>query len=312
MEQERRIDIASASLPKRRRNSLNLIQVRNTIERNRKQGLEAIKPTTLSGRFRKAVVDRIPFTPLRTALEIAPLETAVNNLRGPVVDLYNNMGDIIREGRDMMESNEQISSLLQEVEQNPQDQGLLRQLRDLMREKAMEELNIQSNPDTEELMQEILEPEDPVKKQAIREKTIDEAKRLLDVTETVALIGDTLARHTAQTFETVAAEYAQLHHIRRAVKVLHKSGFDIIKAQEERINAFNTLSGQLDILLATTELASKVQKITEEGQRTFEAEEIKVLKQKAFELNERSYSSALPSGEERKKELKAPVSDQTQ
>lgn len=272
-----------------RRSAVNIEQYKSRIARNKDRMADAIKPQTFSGRLRAFVVSRIPITPLRTALEQAPLETAIHELRGPIVDLYNNMKNIIHEGRELVEFHGDIRDLLDDVEKDPKDDDALRMLRDKLREKAERDLQIQRDPDTEELLQQVLEPDDPTKKRELRDKTIFEAREVLGVSEIIARIGESIATNTAQTFESMNAQYALLLNIRKAVGVLHRSGADIIQAHDLRIQAFNTLTGQIDVLLVTARLASEVQQLAAEARVTVDADKVKALKERAESLREESF-----------------------
>lgn len=276
------------------RGGINIERYKSQIARNRDRVKDIVAPHTFSGRLRSFVVSRIPFTPLRTALEQAPLEGAIHEMRGPIIDLYNNMGDIIREGRSLVEFHSDVRELLDETIAHPDDQEALRQLRDKLREKAEKDLNIQRDPDTEELLEQVLEPEDPERRAAIREKTIFEAQEVLAVSQTIAHIGENIATNTAQTFETMNSQYALLLDIRQAVNVLHRSGSDIIKAHDMKIQAFNTLTGQIDVLLVTAKLATEVQQLASEAQVTVDAEKIKVLRERAESLDSET-ARLLPS-----------------
>lgn len=280
----------------RRGGGVSMDKYTSQIARNKERVRDALQPQSFTGRLRSEIVRRIPWTPLRNALEQAPIEDAINNLRGPLVDLYNDMGDIIREGRDLVEFHSDIRSSLDEVEKNPDDWELLRDLREKMREKGERDLNLRRNPDTEELMQEILEPDDPEKRNAIRGKTIFEAKELLTVSEIIANIGDTIAINTAQAFETGSSQYALLLNVRRAIGVIHRGGMDTIKAQEMRIQAWSTLEGQIEIMLLTGKLATEVQLLASEARVTVDADKLLALKERSESLREETFRALLPGG----------------
>lgn len=272
-----------------RRSAVNIEQFKSRIAHNRDRMDGLIKPQSWSGRLRAFVVGRIPIATLRTALEQAPIESAIHELREPIVDLYNNMRSIIHEGRELVEFHGDIRDLLDDVEKNPEGEDSLRALRDKLREKAEKDLHIQRDPDTEELLQQVLEPDDLVRRGELRDKTIFEAREVLRVSEIIARIGENIATNTAQTFETMNALYALLLNIRKAVGVLHTAGADIIKAHDLRIQAFNTLVGQIDVLLVTARLATEVQQLAAEARVTVDAQKVKALSERAESLREESF-----------------------
>lgn len=291
---------------RRRGPGVDMGRIHSQIDRNRTRVRELVAPRTLRGKMRSFVVSRIPITPLRHALEQTPLEGAINELRPSIIDLYNNMGDMLREGKELVDFHNAIRELVDNAETQPDNDEALRQLRDKLREKAENDLNINRNPDTEQLLEQVLEPDNPEQKKKIREKTLFEAQQVLTVSETIAQIGDNIAVNTAQTFETMNAQYALLLDIRRAVTVLHRSGQDLMEAHELRINAFNTLDGQIDILLITAKLATEVQQLAAQAQVTVEADKIQALKLRADSLREQTLGILPPKTNEAANQIEAP------
>lgn len=246
----------------RRGKRLNIDRYQAVITQSKSKIQEAIEPHTVSGKVRRAVIHSIPFRAIRERLEIAPLDEALGEMRGSIIDLYNNMGDIMRSGTELRERFIDVSQQLEVVEANPDNKDVVRDLRDLLRSKAEEDLKIKRDPQTEELLEHVLEPDDPEKEARLREKTIFEAKRTLQVSKTIADIGENIAVNTAQTFETATSEYSVMLDVKKTVSVLHRSGRDLMTAHQLRIQTFNTLTGEMDLLIKTAYLATDVQKRT--------------------------------------------------
>lgn len=285
---------------------LNIDRYQAVITQSKNKIQEAIEPHTVTGKVRRAVIHNIPFRAIRERLEIAPLDEALGEMRGSIIDLYNNMGDIMRSGTELRERFIDVSQQLEVVEANPENKDVVRDLRDLLRSKAEEDLKIKRDPQTEELLEHVLEPDDPEKEARLREKTIFEARRTLQVSKTIADIGENIAVNTAQTFETATSEYSVMLDVKKTVSVLHRSGRDLMTAHQLRIQTFNTLTGEMDLLIKTAYLATDVQELVDEARVTVDAEKLNLLSQRADELQKRTTAILQPSTDKAEKQIEAP------
>lgn len=290
----------------RRGRRLDLDRYESIIEQNRTKIQEAIEPQTLFGRARRAVIQKIPVKGLRERLEVAPLDEALVDMRGSIIDLYSNIGDIMRSGRELGERFNDITEQLVVVEADPNNKEAVRDLRELLRSKAEQDLGIKRDPQTEELLELVLEPDDPEKAAKLRESTIFQAKRNLQISRTVADIGENLAVKSAQTFEMATAEYSSTLEVKQTMNVLHRAGIDLMTAHKLRIQTFNTLTGSLDSLIQTANLATDVQEIIEEMRVTTDAERLNLLSQRADELKRRTVTFLQPPTDQIEKQIEAP------
>lgn len=292
--------------PERKGKRLNIGRYETIIEQNRTKIQEAFEPHTLTGKVRRAVIQRIPVKGIRDHFEVAPLDGALDNMRGSILDLYDNMGEIMRSGRDLGERYSDISQQLEVVEAQPDNKEVVRDLRELLRAKAEQDLGIKRNPQTEELLELVLEPDDPEKEAKLRESTIFEARRTLQISKTVADIGENLAVQTAQTFETATSEYSSMLEVKQTVNVLHRSGRDLMTAHKLRIQAFNTLTGSMESLIQTAYLATEVQELVEEMRVTTDANKLDLLSERADELKKRTTAILQPPIDKSEKQIEAP------
>lgn len=289
----------------RRPGNIDLKQAIEQIGRNRDRASEIIHPTTFSGKLRAELVKRVPITALRNRLEEAPLTTAISEMRPHIFSLYTNMRDILREGKELTETHEEIRDMFEDAKNNPDNDELLRVLRDRLRHDAEKDLKIKRDTATEELLEEIFDPTDPVKKAAMREKTLSEAAEFLTISETIALVGDSVGRNTAQAYESLNVQYAALLRIQKMVEVLHRSGQDLVAAQDNRIQTYNTLIGQVDSLLFSASLANDVQTFAVEVKAGIDKAKIDDLQRRAIELNQRT-AEALPNPTKKPDQLQSP------
>lgn len=292
--------------------ALNIKQYQEKLAQNSAKIGDALVPQTFTGRLRRAVVHRIPFTSLRESLEQRPIEGAIHELREPIIDLYNNLGDIIREGAELVEFHNDVRELFEDATLHPEDEEAVRALRDKLREKAEKDLNIKRDSDTEDLLAQVLEPDDPAAREERRKKTLFESEQVLSVAETIAHIGENIATITAQTYESMNAQYALLLNIRKMTNVLQRAGSDTINAQALRIEAFNTLVGQIDILLQSADYATEIAQLAEEAQVTVEAEKVKLLSDRAEALKKRTDRMLPQRTDNAKKQLTATASTEKQ
>lgn len=220
------------------------------INRRRAELSDDILPTTWQGRARNQILKFLP--QLREQLQEAPLASISAELRKVIFELYNSIPEILRDGKEIVAYADRVSELLEEVLSSPDDEDLLYELGDLLNQRAERDLNL-SNREADEFIREV-EQRDPEFKEKRKNSIISQAKRYLDVNGPeitaikVHLIG------SVEALRQLKIDYADIENHRVTIDRLHQNAGYIIRGQELGITSFNTVMGELELVVEAAKL----------------------------------------------------------
>lgn len=221
------------------------------IKRQRERLADGIVSTTLQGRARSTVLRFLP--QLREQLQVAPLAALSAEIRGVILDLYNGLPEILGDAGERVVYAEEVENLLAGVSANPEDKELLYTLERLLNEEAERSLNIKVNPEADAFIEEV-QRRDPDFAAKSRQTTVAQAQRFLDIN------GPTIIAIRASLIGSVGAlkqlkrDYADIENQQKTIDKLHQTVGQIIRGQELGITSFNTIMGELELVVAAAEL----------------------------------------------------------
>lgn len=275
-------------LEKRKETDLNSALTRisktaESLQRSRATLADLIAPTTLSGKLRSFVTRYIPSSLISEWITDTPMARVQASLRESILNLYDDMGFIVRQGKERVAFHTELQRLVDRVSEQPSDEGVA-SLRDTLRSRAEEDLNLTKDPETEKLLDSLLNGGSEEQRKASTEKLIKEADQLLELSKPTIEALQVVLFGTVQTYDGLMATYGAVLELRPSFDVLHRSAGDLIRAQHLNIASFNTMLGEIDLAIAAARFAAEATEIGDHLSKTINLERLRQLQQKAVNL----------------------------
>lgn len=231
-----------------------LTEIHNQIQRikyDRDKLAEGIVPTTWQGKAKSRLFHFLP--QLREHLQDAPLASLSAELRKVIFELYNALPEILRDAKERVAFAQEAEALLSQVTENPEDEDLLYSLERLLNQEAEEKLNLRPNAEAEAFIEEV-QRVDPNFQANRRNQILAQAKRFLDINGPALLAAKHLLISSVGALAQLKIDYADVENQRVTIDRLHTTAGHIIRGQELGITAFNTVMGELELVVAAAEL----------------------------------------------------------
>jgi hypothetical protein len=268
------------------------------LQQMRRQIQESIEPTTILGKFRQAANRVHP--DLGKLFGADSVDEVTASLRDSVLSIYAGMREMLRDGHDLQQTHTRIRDLVDAVNADPDNTDLVLQLRDMLRLKAEESLQLERDAETEALIEGVLKAENPNDPAgSIRDNVVDEALRLLSVLEPTVDTISAVLRASVKAYDSQVGVYSTFLHTGAALKTLNRASDNLVGAAMLKVNAFNTMAGSLAISIKAAELATEAAEIGKQLDRTMNQSKLAALAHQANGLLERT-TQALPEPSSKK------------
>ncbi len=263
-----------------------------TLSANRRKLQEYVDPQTTSGKVIKAA-QRLPLIGDKLNLDI-PRELRAS-LRQSIIDMYKNMKELLREGTERLEHHNQLQSLLKDAANDPANYDLVQEIHSLLRARVEEELGLDRDPETDELISKIYSLRDP---KTVRENIIAEAKQRLEFSQPIIQATQTVLVSSVEVFDRTQAVYAQVLELGPLAEQIMDTTSDIQKAASLNITGFRSVLGQIDTAVLAAQQAVIASQIGAQLDRTTNIESLKALNAKTLKLLPQTNQPQLPQASE--------------
>jgi len=248
---------------------------------------DAVRPPTWLDKMRRKAARSLPLgSDLKARIEQTPIDLLKAGLRDTILELYSDMGSILKEGRERTHFHNEFGELIQSAQENPEDHEAVADLRERMRSRAEQELGIRRDAETEELLAELRQTQTPEQQQAAREKMLFEARQLHDLSGPTIEALETVLFASASTFDSLMTQYAGVSELGDALNLLHKTGGDLVRGTQLGITSKNTVEGEIELALEAAYLARDAQILARELDTTVNPKRLQEIGQRAQGLKQ--------------------------
>lgn len=261
-------------------------QTARKLERTRASLGESFHPTSLPSRAISFVADRIGIPKVSEWLTETPMARIRADLRSNILDLYQDTGILLKNHDERMVAHQSLNELRQKTIEDKTTENIL-ELRETLRQEAEEDIDLDKDEVTEELLEKLLGNSTPEQQTVMAEKLIKEAGDRLQMSGTTIDALQSVILGTVQTYDNLMGTYSTVLELSPAHDALHRAAGDLIRAQSLNVKAFNTMLGELDLAILATRFAVEATQIGEELKRTANVQKLSDLQSRALDLQQR-------------------------
>lgn len=261
------------------------------LEKTRDKMMDLVKPTSLTGKARVFVSRFVPV--LRDQIMFSPIEAIKAELRGSAIELYQDLKPLLKEGKARLDHDNQVRQLMSEFEKDMDNKEVEEKLRDLIRGKAEQDLNIIKDDETEELLSELLQSQSPEVVQRRKEELLEAAKQRVVLSQPILRVTEASMIGTARLYESTVDAYGMALEFGPALNALHRNSGHIIDAAKANRQTPEIIIKQLELAAETARLAIHSAELGYKLDHTKDIAKLRLIEAQAVET-----LKSLPAGRE--------------
>lgn len=179
------------------------------------------RPTTIGGRLRFEIAQRVPF--LKGVFEVSPMEEVRAELRETLLGLTVNLPILAESGARRIDAYKELKGFYDEATQNPGDWDLTTRLNDRLQEEALQDRQLQVDPQTQVLIDKVLGADDPLKRGEEQQEIFVSASKRLALAEPIVNLDMASIRANSKLRERYLREYSAVLDVSPDLDKLHRN-----------------------------------------------------------------------------------------
>lgn len=255
-----------------------------SLKKSQSQLAELAKPTSMLGRIRFEIAQRVPF--LRDMLEVSPMERMRAEMRSVLIDLTTNLPVLTVSAIRRINVHQELTGFYDEAAREPENWGLTLRLKERLQEEASHDRQLQVDKQTQALIDHVLGIDDPERRSAEQQEIFGSAKQRLALAMPIVKVDEVSIRATVKLREALMRQYSTVLDISPDLDLLHRNSralMDGVLAGRDSKEVVIKILGQAieaaDLAIKAADLGSRfegtadqqqLQQISDEAQRLLE------------------------------------------